>query len=152
MRSVLERTGKGLLHVVVGDLLGRTHAECQRLIRGVVGNVDLKHSKKTECVRSSPGRFRAKGRSSSAGDHAEVRWRLPGTAGVEGGRLPQSPRVCQGRRQNEQRQQRTQHGKTEGFDDLQYLQGVSEAARALASLSSAADEPERGKATLSRNE
>ena len=142
--ALQQRIGKALLHVVVGDLLGRTHAECQRLIRGVVGNVDLKHRKKTGCVTSSPGRFRAKGRSSSTGDHAEVCWRLPCAAGVERRCLPQSPRVGKGPRQNEHRQQRAQHGKTEGFD---YITGVSEAAHALAGLSSAADEPERGQSS-----
>ena len=85
-------------------------------------------------VTSSPRRFRAKGRSSSAGDHAEVCWRLPCTAGVERGRLPQSPRVGKGPRQSEHRHQRAQHGKTEGFDDS-YITGVSEAAHALAGSS-----------------
>ena len=49
--------------MVVGDLLGRTHAKCQRLIRGVVGNVDLKQVQKENreaalgCVTISLRRF-----------------------------------------------------------------------------------------------
>ena len=62
-RPYIQRTGKALLHVVVGDLLGRTHAKCQRLIRGVVGNVDLKQVQKENreaalgCVKISLRRF-----------------------------------------------------------------------------------------------